>query len=209
MELPRGEWPDIVQSLVNNTANNNLDVKESAITTLSFVCELMKEKGTFVDEKSMETIFGGILIGLKDSDLNIKRLSLNAMTNSLSAGKSMFNEHKVREYTLNQLSETILNESDPSTKIAVLQTMAEFCRVIYQHMGAYLEGLCSLTFPLMTNYENSEVCQSAMEIWNSFLEEYLELRTGATQVQNLIVPELSKQLAQILMKNMCVVTGED
>lgn len=110
--MPRNEWPDIIQNLVNNTANENTLVKDSAITTLGFICEHMKDRMAFIDPAGLETIFGGIIVGLTDKDLNIKKTSLTALHDSLSSGKGLFDTQKVREFTLNQISEMILNEPE-------------------------------------------------------------------------------------------------
>lgn len=85
-----------------------------------------------------------------------------------------------------------------------MQALEEFCKVIYTHMGVYVDALLKLTLPLMTTYSNPTVCRNSMDIWSSFIEEYTE--QGSNHAKNHINQDLAKQLAQVFMNNMCVVT---
>ena len=71
-------------------------------------------------------------------------------------------------------------------------------------MGVYVDALLKLTLPLMTTYSNSKICCNSMEIWSSLIEECTE--QGSNYAKNHINQELAKQLGQIFMNNMCVVT---
>jgi importin subunit beta-1 len=44
IELPKGEWPDIIFNLVANSKHENLEIRMSAIMTLGFICEQLREK---------------------------------------------------------------------------------------------------------------------------------------------------------------------
>ena len=41
IELPRKEWPDLINNLVANTSNTHTEYRMAAILTLGFICEAL------------------------------------------------------------------------------------------------------------------------------------------------------------------------
>lgn len=39
IEIPRGEWLEIIPNLCNNSANESMDIRHAALETLGFICE--------------------------------------------------------------------------------------------------------------------------------------------------------------------------
>lgn len=51
IELPRKQWPNIIQILVNQTNNNEEEIKKAAVMTLGFICENLKEQSGVLDDE--------------------------------------------------------------------------------------------------------------------------------------------------------------
>ncbi len=45
IELPRGEWGQIIDLLAENCSNEDLNIKIASITTLGYICEQIKTSG--------------------------------------------------------------------------------------------------------------------------------------------------------------------
>ena len=39
IEIPRGQWTDLISNLCNNASNENLQVRLSSLQTLGYICE--------------------------------------------------------------------------------------------------------------------------------------------------------------------------
>lgn len=42
IELARGEWLDLINSLANNSGHESFNIRRASITTLGFICEELK-----------------------------------------------------------------------------------------------------------------------------------------------------------------------
>jgi importin subunit beta-1 len=86
VELPRKEWPDIISNLVNNTNNEQIEIKKAAMMTLGYICEALQRvaKNT-IESSEMEKILYGICLGLKLEEPNeeIRLIAIKALQDSL------------------------------------------------------------------------------------------------------------------------------
>ena len=64
IEIVRGEWLEIVNSLASNATHQDVNIRRASITTLGFICEELKLVKCNIHAGSCEQILAGILIGL-------------------------------------------------------------------------------------------------------------------------------------------------
>ena len=51
IELPRKDWPNIIQILVNQTNNQDQEIIKAAVMTLGYICENLKDKNDSLDNE--------------------------------------------------------------------------------------------------------------------------------------------------------------
>ena len=81
IELPRKEWGNIIQILVNQTTNNEEEIKKAAIMTLGFICENLKDKAGSLEDEMVKQIMTGILLSMRAEQTNdeIRYLGVKAL----------------------------------------------------------------------------------------------------------------------------------
>jgi hypothetical protein len=65
IEISRGEWLGIVNSLAANSMHSQLNVRRASITTLGFICEELKLVSANINQTTCEQILGSLLLGLE------------------------------------------------------------------------------------------------------------------------------------------------
>lgn len=70
VELPVGQWQDLIPTLTKNTTNSNALYRSSATETLGFICEkLNKFKVTGLSLELLENMLTGICYGIKSDPI--------------------------------------------------------------------------------------------------------------------------------------------
>ena len=65
VEVPRGEWFDMIEILAENTSHKDINIRIASITAIGFTCEQFKFENKGVDEKVGEQFLGAIIIGIR------------------------------------------------------------------------------------------------------------------------------------------------
>lgn len=66
IEIPRKEWLDIVDTLAENTNNEDYNIRRASVITLGFICQELKSMppGSTIEEGTCKNILGSLLCGL-------------------------------------------------------------------------------------------------------------------------------------------------
>lgn len=67
VEVPRGEWSQIIDILAENTQNNQFAVKNASIITIGFICQQFSFAYTNLEFRVCQQLLGGILVGVRSS----------------------------------------------------------------------------------------------------------------------------------------------
>jgi importin subunit beta-1 len=59
VEIPRGEWPDLINIMSSNANSENYNIKLAAVQTLGFLCEDLDPANLSPDQ--LNDIFGAVL----------------------------------------------------------------------------------------------------------------------------------------------------
>lgn len=72
IEIQRGEWLDLIDTLNKNTQNSDPIFRKTAVTILGFICEKLKDSNCKVEASIQKSLLTGILSGSKNAmDANI------------------------------------------------------------------------------------------------------------------------------------------
>jgi importin subunit beta-1 len=82
IEIPRGEWLEIVASLADNSMHEEVNIRRASITTLGFICEELKNVQTEINRQTCEQILGSLLICLRETS-DIVEIALAALRESV------------------------------------------------------------------------------------------------------------------------------
>lgn len=65
VEIPNGEWLEIIDILAENTKNDNFTIKNASITTIGYICQQFNFENVQVNHHVCEQLLGGIIIGTR------------------------------------------------------------------------------------------------------------------------------------------------
>ena len=95
VELPRGEWTNIITNLGNNMKHEENKIRGVSIMTLGFICEKLKDMNFTLTLEMQESVITAIILGIKDSVPENRKIALQAFRDSLF---SMAGIMEVKDY---------------------------------------------------------------------------------------------------------------
>lgn len=176
IELPRGEWSDLISIIVDNTKPEKPQhIKRSSLLTIGFICETADPS----DPKFAE-ISNGILIAIlqgarSDEPSAVVRLTaLNALVDSLEFVKNNFANEGERNYIMQVVCEATQSDN-VEIQAAAFGVLARIMALYYTYMALYMEkALFGITVGGMTSADERVSCM-AVEFWSTVCENEIDI----------------------------------
>ena len=189
IELPREEWSDLIDIIVENTKPEKpVNVKRASLLTIGYICES-------VDPSSpvMQNYSNGILIAIvqgaqpSEESIIVRKTALNALVNSLEFIESNFQREGERNYIMQVVCEATTS-TDYEVQALAFGALAKIMSLYYDYMSVYMEkALYNLTVTGMKSEDDRVACM-AVEFWSTVCEEELDIQMNkATNQYDAIV----------------------
>lgn len=180
IELPRGEWPELMRVIVDNTKSDRpVHVKRASLLTIGYICEECDPDNAQVAAQS-----NGILIAIvqgaqpSEPSVVVRRTALEALVNSLEFIAGNFAREGERNYIMQVVCEATTAQ-DAGLQAVAFGALARIMSLYYQYMGVYMEkALYGLTVNGMRSGDDRVACM-AVEFWSTVCEEELEIQLSA------------------------------
>lgn len=177
IELPRNEWTNLIDIIVENTKPENpVNVKRASLLTIGYICESADPNNSILRNYS-----NGILIAIvqgaqsSESSLVVRKTALNALVNSLEFIESNFQREGERNYIMQVVCEATTS-NDFEIQSLAFGALAKIMSLYYDYMSVYMEkALYNLTVNGMKS-ENDSVACMAVEFWSTVCEEELDIQ---------------------------------
>lgn len=104
-ELPKGQWPDLISTLVNNVVNATSEMqKEATLETIGYICS---EIDSDVLSSQSNDILTAIIQGMRVTEQNnhVRLAATRALVNSLEFTKANFDQPHERNYIMEVVCE--------------------------------------------------------------------------------------------------------
>ncbi|KAF9468235.1 armadillo-type protein [Collybia nuda] len=200
VELPQGQWPDLIEILlgfVNNQPNPNLKV--ATLQTIGFICETIKPE--ILSLRSNE-ILTAVIHGARKEEPSseVQLAAVHALYNSLEFVRENFEREGERNYIMQVVCEATQNGSVP-VQVGAFECLVRIMGLYYDKMALYMEqALFGLTVVGM-KHTDERVALQAVEFWSTVCEEEVDLAIEAQEAQDYgETPETeSKHFAKIAL----------
>jgi len=181
VELPRGLWPNLLSTLVQNVTNGASTeiMKESTLQAIGYICQDVEPRCM---EDSANEILTAIVHGMRRDETSnqVKLASTNALLNSLEFTRANFEKDAERHFIMQVVCEATQSE-DVQVKVAALQCLVKIMSLYYQYMEAYMgQALFAITLEAMKS-ETDEVALQGIEFWSNVCDEEVDLQIEATE----------------------------
>lgn len=179
IELPNGQWNDLIPNLTQNVINRqNPFSVEASLMALGYICE---ETRCPQLSKETDSILNAIAIGMSIDNIDIRIAAVNALLNTLEFAEKNFNKENERNYIMKLVTEACVSQS-PDLRRVGLQCLVKIANNYYEILPQYIKYIFETTTNIARNDEESVALQ-AIEFWTTVSEveslikdeeEYLE-----------------------------------
>lgn len=165
LELPRGEWPDLIQNLCAACATTNPDqLRVSALTTLGYICEDIDE-ASIADKASMilTAVVSNVAVDVKSD--SVRKAGIKALQGMVDFLNPVFQVKEQRDFLMQVVMQNCVCPNEEVKTIA-FEVLSGIIGEQYPHMAAYMEAVFQLTVPLIKACtEEDDVVKQAIDVW--------------------------------------------
>jgi importin subunit beta-1 len=189
IELPRGEWGDLMQTLVKNVSEGAPHQKQASLTTIGFICESQDADLRASLVAHSNAILTAVVQGARkeEENLEVRLAAITALGDSLEFVGNNFKNEGERNYILQVVCEAT-QASEPRIQQGAFGCLNRIMGLYYETMRFYMErALFGLTILGMKS-EDEDVAKLAVEFWSTVCEEEITIEDENAAVCPLLLP---------------------
>ncbi|EZG10799.1 hypothetical protein H106_00378 [Trichophyton rubrum CBS 735.88] len=184
IELPRNEWQDLMNLLVQNISTGSDHLKQASLTTIGFICE--SEEPDLRESLSAHSnaILTAVVQGARREEQNpdVRNAAISALSDAIEFVRSNFENEGERNYIMQVVCEATQAE-DTRIQAGAFGCLNRIMGIYYDKMRFYMEkALFGLTIMGMKS-EEEDVAKLAIEFWCTVCEEELSIDDDNNQAQ--------------------------
>eukprot|EP00672_Neobodo_designis_P022664 CAMPEP_0174829258 /NCGR_PEP_ID=MMETSP1114-20130205/1828_1 /TAXON_ID=312471 /ORGANISM="Neobodo designis, Strain CCAP 1951/1" /LENGTH=862 /DNA_ID=CAMNT_0016063001 /DNA_START=267 /DNA_END=2855 /DNA_ORIENTATION=- len=211
IEIPAGEWQDLIPQLCNAVGTANPQWMETALTALGYVCEECDGNEGLTQALAAQSmpILDAIFKGLYHESPTVRYNAVNALCNAIDfIGHHMENEEQ-RTSLINGICDAAA-AAEVATRQKALETLVALAKLYYEQLGAHVQQLWNVTTHAIAN-DKEECALQGLLFWLAIAEIEVELEDVETNQSytKAILGDLFKILADCLQKQEEGQTEED
>lgn len=170
-ELPQGQWPGLINTLVNNVvqANSTEMQKEATLEAIGYICQEIDSEVLVTQSNAILT---AIIHGMRSTEpsSHVRLAATQALLNSLEFTRANFDKETERNYIMEVVCEAT-QSPDTQIKVAALQCLVKILSLYYQYMEPYMaQALFPITLEAMKS-DNDAVALQGIEFWSNVSDE--------------------------------------
>ncbi|RGP69361.1 putative kap95 [Fusarium sporotrichioides] len=185
IELPRGQWNDLLPYLVKNVSEGADHQKQSSLTTIGYICESQDSELRMALVTHSNAILTAVVQGARKEETNIEvRLAaITALGDSLEFVGNNFKHEGERNYIMQVVCEAT-QADDSRIQQGAFGCLNRIMALYYENMRFYMEkALFGLTILGMKS-DDEDVAKLAVEFWSTVCEEEISIEDDNAQVES-------------------------
>lgn len=176
IELPRNEWPELLQTLVDSVGQGSDILKQASLTTIGFICE--SEEPDLRESLSghSNAILTAVVQGARKEEPNndVRFAGISALGDAIEFVRSNFDNEGERNYIMQVICEATQSD-DSRIQSSAWGCLNRIMGLYYDKMSFYMEkALFGLTIQGMKS-EEEDVAKLSVEFWCTVCEEEIAI----------------------------------
>lgn len=176
IELPRNEWPELMNVLVQNVGTGSDHQKQASLTAIGFICESddpeLRESLTAHSNAILTAVVQGAR--REEPNMEVRNAALTALGDAIDFVRSNMENEGERNYIMQVVCEATQAE-DTRVQAGAFGCLNRIMGSYYDKMRFYMEkALFGLTIMGMKN-EEEDVAKLAIEFWCTVCEEEIAI----------------------------------
>ncbi|KAL4799150.1 armadillo-type protein [Aspergillus venezuelensis] len=214
IELPTNEWPDLMQTLVQNVASGSDQMKQASLVTIGFICESpeLELRESLITHSN--AILTAVVQGARreEQNMDIRFAAIKALGDSIEFVRSNMENEGERNYIMQVVCEATQAE-DLRVQAGAFGCLNRIMGAYYEKMSFYMEkALFGLSIMGMKS-EEEDVAKLAIEFWCTVCEEEIAIEddNAAAQAEGLTDTRpmygfariACREVVPVLLQTMC------
>lgn len=178
IELPQGEWPDLIGSLLVNMGGQQVQqpahLKQATLETLGYVCE--EVSSDILAQDQVNSILTAVVQGMNvsESSNEVRLAATRALYNALDFAQTNFENDMERDYLMRVVCEATLSP-DVRIRQAAFECLVSISSAYYEKLAPYIKDVFAITSRAVREDEEAVALQ-AIEFWSSICDEEIDLQ---------------------------------
>jgi len=189
IEIPRNEWPQLVELLLSHITNQEPRPRQISLTTLGYLCEelvLLQEDGVTIADDISNKILTAVVQGMRETDMATKLEATRAFYHTALLAQRNFASDVERDVIMQVLLETCKTTGPMGAEMvqtAAFECLVQVATEYYDHLLKYMNIIGPLTWEMIKG-SSEKVAIPAMEFWSTVCDEELDLADNGGQLGN-------------------------
>lgn len=196
IEIPRGEWNELINMVSTTAANDNIALRLSALQTLGYICEECDENWLTQAQKNqiILALINNILEAQEAQKVTL--VALKGFYAAVGYASSNFEVAEERDFIMQKVF-AACGIPDEEIQEVGLQILVEICKVYYEKIDSYFVPLAQVTGTLARNNQE-KVGAQGIEVWTTIAEEEFDRISNGKLVKNYIMREKENLIILLL-----------
>lgn len=176
IELPRNEWPELMNTLVQNVTSGTDQLKQASLITIGFICESQDSDLRQSLTTHSNAILTAVVQGARRDEPNqdVRNAAMKALSDSVDFVRSNMDNEGERNYIMQVVCEATQAE-DLRIQSGAFGCLNRIMGSYYEKMRFYMEkALFGLSIMGMKS-EEEDVAKLAIEFWCTVCEEEIDI----------------------------------
>ncbi|MCJ1424384.1 karyopherin beta [Sticta canariensis] len=176
IEIPKNEWPQLMQILVANVGDGADHLKQASLATIGYICETEDNELRDSLVQHSNAILTAVVQGARkeETNLDVRLAAITALGDSLEFVRTNFDNEGERNYIMQVICEAT-QSGDGRIEAGAYGCLNRIMGLYYDKMKFYMEkALFGLTVMGMKN-EEEDVAKLAVEFWCTVCEEEIAI----------------------------------
>ncbi|GLA65027.1 karyopherin beta [Aspergillus tubingensis] len=214
IELPRNEWPELMNILVQNVASGSDQLKQASLVTIGFICESQDAELRESLAAHSNAILTAVVQGARreEQNMDIRFAAIKALSDSVDFVRSNMENEGERNYIMQVVCEAT-QADDLRVQAGAFGCLNRIMGAYYDKMRFYMEkALFGLSIMGMKS-EEEDVAKLAIEFWCTVCEEEYAIEDDNAAAQAEGLPEVRpffgfarvacREVVPVLLQAMC------
>lgn len=183
IELPRGEWPELMGILVQNVASGNDALKQSSLTAIGYICESQDPDLRASLTQHSNAILTAVVQGARreEPNMDVRYAAIAALSDAVDFVRTNMDNEGERNYIMQVVCEAT-QADEVRVQAAAFGCLNRIMGSYYEKMRFYMEkALFGLSIMGMKS-EEEEVAKLAIEFWCTVCEEEIAIEDDNAEV---------------------------
>ncbi|KAK0656491.1 armadillo-type protein [Cercophora newfieldiana] len=185
IELPRNQWPDLMNVLVRNVSEGTQHQKQASLTAIGFICESPDQELRASLVSHSNAILTAVVQGARkeETSTEVRLAAITALGDSLEFVGNNFKHEGERNYIMQVICEAT-QADDSHIQQGAFGCLNRIMALYYENMRFYMEkALFGLTILGMKS-SDEDVAKLAVEFWSTVCEEEIGIEDDNAQVES-------------------------